>query len=835
MSDTSSSFDEKLKQLTREFEVLLPKKLFQIEETWRKYTNHKKPDKERLAEVKRLIHTLAGSSASFGFRDLGNKARTLESRIAALSQASDDQRPGILKEIGVRIRELHANLHRSGPAASTADVPVQKQEPQPASTSQEATQKVLWVSQKESHSTFYCEQLSLFGFDVTFVTPQQLQEQLSTQQVLAGAIVDASSLDPDSRQSQALLAVIETIPDHTPIILVTPENEAFAFVLDAIQKGVKVCLPAPISLPNLVAKLDQFIRPPSPYRYRLFVLDDDSSLLGQIENILGKAGMEVRGCSDPETAIPLLKAFQPDLILLDFHLPGCTGFDFALMLRQYDQFKHVPVVYLSGEQEVNHRLEALETGGEDFLLKPIRYRYLYYSLLPRMKRGRELRESLKKDALTGLPNHTEMQRVLETTLLDLPENKPLVFALLDIDHFQRINEVHGHSIGDHVIQTLAKLLYHRLNHIGWIGRYGGEEFAVILPHMDEGEAQKVLDEVRQDFNQLQMLDNNQETFSTSFSCGLAGYPEFGTSSELTEGADKALFQAKSMGRDRVLFIGHVTRPGGAIPRWHGMQETPSFSDFVDDAAHFVDEEDMLHDGPPITAVREDTVALDAIPFTTSDDAELLFVDDEDDVADDFDAVSEEDFELADELQADTTPTDVDQIEALDPFKALDAAVAAGDFPVFSDDDPNIAAADQNTDALLETQSIPPLVIVVDDESHILELVAAFVRDRGYRVITAATGDEAFARCFKDHPGLVITDLLLFPGIHGFELCERIKKHPNLTEVKVIVMTAVYKNYRYRLEAREAGADAFIEKPIDFDVLRDALKELLPLDASVVSG
>jgi diguanylate cyclase (GGDEF)-like protein len=830
MSDTSGSFEEKLKRLTKEFELLLPKKLFQIEEVWKKYTSTKKPDKERLSEVKRLVHTLAGSGASFGFRDLSNKSRTLESRIAALSQSPPEKREGMIKEIGVRIRELHSNLQKSK-AASTSDVP---DAPQSKDNSKggdsDHPSPVLWIGHQETQAAFFCEQLNLFDFDMVYAKPEDVARFFEDEGSPSALIMDAGPVEQDSQHAKGLLDLLEIAPEGTPIVLITPETEAFRFVMEAIKKGVSVCIPSPVSLADLVTKLDRLVRPEPELPFRLFVLDDDEFLLGQIQNILGKAGLEVRGCGDPETAVTMLKAFQPDLLLLDFHLPDYNGLEFARMLRQYDMFMHLPIVYLSAEQEVDHKLEALEAGGEDFLLKPIRFRYLYHSLLPRMQRGRQLRSFLKKDSLTGLPNHTEMQRVLNATLRELPDNTPLVFALLDIDHFQRLNEVHGHMVGDRVIETLARLLIHRLRHLGWIGRYGGEEFAIILPHFDEASAQKILDKVRNDFSQIRHLDEAGESFAASFSCGLAGYPEFGTPAELTEGADKALFQAKSMGRDQVLFIGHVTRPGAAIPRWH---QFPDASPFDFDDGHFVDEEDMQIGPTDIDTIREDTVALDALPFDTSDEEELLFVDDEEPEADDIEAVTEEDFALADEFETrkNLLPEE-EQIAAQDPFLALDAAVATGSFPVFVDDPeseiPTTDDSNEQPEVTIATQA--PLVVVVDDEHHILELVSAFVKDRGYRVETASTGDEAFSKCLRNPPGLVLTDLLLFPGIHGFELCERIKKHPDLEATKVIVMTAVYKNYRYRLEAREAGADDFLEKPIDFDQLREALKKLIPLHA-----
>ena len=117
------------------------------------------------------------------------------------------------------------------------------------------------------------------------------------------------------------------------------------------------------------------------------------------------------------------------------------------------------------------------------------------------------------------------------------------------------------------------------------------------------------------------------------------------------------------------------------------------------------------------------------------------------------------------------------------------------------------------------------VVVVDDDRQVLGVIMSFLESQGFTVYGAYTGDEGYEVAKKHKPDLMLIDLLLFPGIHGFELCKMVKDDQDLDGVKIILMTAVYKDYRYRVEGREAGGDAFIIKPINFDQLMEKIDSL----------
>ena len=156
-----------------------------------------------------------------------------------------------------------------------------------------------------------------------------------------------------------------------------------------------------------------------------------------------------------------------------------------------------------------------------------------------------------EDGLTGLYNHVKSKSLLRQCLQRAQRQQlPVTYAILDIDHFKRVNDTYGHSVGDKVIKTLARHLKQRLREADVIGRYGGEEFVVVLYNCDPDKGYELLDRVRIDFEQIYHT-YDEGIFSTTFSAGLAHFPAYAAAAELMVAADDALYVAKKAGRNCV--------------------------------------------------------------------------------------------------------------------------------------------------------------------------------------------------------------------------------------------------------------------------------------------
>jgi diguanylate cyclase (GGDEF)-like protein len=261
--------------------------------------------------------------------------------------------------------------------------------------------------------------------------------------------------------------------------------------------------------------------------------------------------MKVEVVSHPQNLLSTLMDFQPDLILMDLHMPECTGIELANVIRQQESYVSVPIVFLSSEQDVHQQLDALTLGADDFLTKPVEPYYLITAVRSRAHRARILRTLMVRDGLTGLLNHTYFFELLEVQVSRAARSiQPLSFAMLDLDHFKLVNDRYGHPVGDRVLKSLANLLQQRLRKSDTIGRYGGEEFAIIFPDTDAETAKNILEEILRAFRSVKQFAGEEE-FIVTFSGGIATLVGNDNPSAITRRADQALYQAKNLGRNQI--------------------------------------------------------------------------------------------------------------------------------------------------------------------------------------------------------------------------------------------------------------------------------------------
>lgn len=335
-----------------------------------------------------------------------------------------------------------------------------------------------------------------------------------------------------------------------PVIFVCDDEGDIETRLQAVRAGGEEFFACTVDPGQLVEKIESYTRATPQEPYRVLVVDDSRAQAVFIENALKKAGMIPKVITDPMQVLIALEQFSPEIIIMDMYMPGCTGMELAKVIRQQDKFVSVPIIYLSAEDDINKQLHAMSLGGDDFLTKPINPRHLVATIHNRGRRARSLQALMIRDSLTGLYNHTHTLYLLETEILKAQKSgNPLTFVMMDIDNFKKINDTYGHAIGDRVLKSLALFLKQRLRKTDHIGRYGGEEFAIVLPNTTESDAKQMLNDIRERFSDLRQPAGDQE-FRVTFSCGVA--QSRGESAQaLSERADRALYEAKHAGRNCV--------------------------------------------------------------------------------------------------------------------------------------------------------------------------------------------------------------------------------------------------------------------------------------------
>jgi diguanylate cyclase (GGDEF)-like protein len=241
-------------------------------------------------------------------------------------------------------------------------------------------------------------------------------------------------------------------------------------------------------------------------------------------------------------------------LLMDVYMPTCSGLELAAVLRQEPLYTGLPIIFLSTEDDKLKQLSAMNAGGDDFLTKPILPQHLVAAVRSRAKRAGILSSLMVPDSLTQELNHATLLESLKVELTRvLQYKKPLSFIMLDIDNFKQVNDEHGRLIGDYVLRKLSEFLFSHLRRIDVVGRYGGDEFALILIGADREASKNLCEKICESFSRLQFKSSNFE-FRVTLSAGIASYPVISTVKEMVAAAEKALYKAKNSGRNRVVHI-----------------------------------------------------------------------------------------------------------------------------------------------------------------------------------------------------------------------------------------------------------------------------------------
>jgi diguanylate cyclase (GGDEF)-like protein len=308
----------------------------------------------------------------------------------------------------------------------------------------------------------------------------------------------------------------------------------------------------------LIDKLDSLIRNTSPSQpSKVFIIEDQHTVASYYQMVLKMSGLDAQIAAKQGNVLEQMREFHPDLILMNTFLPEVDPADLARVIRQIDDFVSIPIIFLSNEDDFGKRIEALDLGGDDFLVKPIKASHLMAVVRSRLERSKTLRSYMVRDSLTNLLNHTAFRHILTQEVNRCKrQNEVLALAMMDIDHFKLVNDKYGHAAGDSALKGLSRLLQQRLRKSDIVGRYGGDEFVALLIDCEAEQAHKIMDEVRVHFSEIEFYLNAGRSLSLTFSCGIATFPKFQSAESLSDSADQALYVAKAGQRNRVV----IARP-----------------------------------------------------------------------------------------------------------------------------------------------------------------------------------------------------------------------------------------------------------------------------------
>lgn len=303
---------------------------------------------------------------------------------------------------------------------------------------------------------------------------------------------------------------------------------------------------------------------------KILIAEDDPVSCLLLENKLGNWGYDVVVTCDGIKAWEALQGAEaPRLAILDWMMPGFDGIDICKKLRKETERPYTYIILLTSLEDDENLVAGMDAGADDYIRKPFNAN----ELRVRIRAGRRIielqdelitererfREKSLLDPLTGLWNHEEILHILEEELLRADREKREVCTIMvDIDHFKRVNDTYGHLAGDAVLKMIARKMLATVRPYDSIGRYGGEEFLVVLPGFESRKAAAFAERLRCSVAADDM-DTSEGIIPITISLGVAvsSNEERLDPNSLIAMADAALYRAKRKGRNcvEVAFFG----------------------------------------------------------------------------------------------------------------------------------------------------------------------------------------------------------------------------------------------------------------------------------------
>lgn len=502
-------------------------------------------------KAEREVHTLIGSLGSFGLDEASHLSRQIQQLLKREESITQSEINQLLQLIAT----LRQHLEASSPSAvSSPSLPLS---PLPN------TAKLLIIDDDPALAKQLSAEAIACEIQTEIATSLQQARQSLLEQIPDVILLDLNFTDSDEG-GLTFLAELRRQYVNIPVLVFTAE-QTLAKRVEATRLGCQSFLQKPITPAQVLAAVAQVLQQSTRSAGRLLIVDDDPNLLQLLHTLLSPQGYQVTLLNQPDTFWQTLEQTAPDLVILDVDLQGydaansvesLSGIDLCQVIRSDPRWNRLPVLFLSAHTDAETIHQGFAARADDFLNKPVVAADLLTRIQTRLEQ-RQLWNAMEIDELTGVSlRRKTLQDLTRLFQLAKRQQQPLSLAILDLDHFKQINDDYGHKTGDRVLRHLGKLLLQCFRAEDVVGRWGGEEFVVVMYGMSKQDGSKRLAEVLDRLRQRPFIELNSISFSVTFSAGIAQFVEDGDDWQtLYQKADLALYQAKARGRSRIVTAG----------------------------------------------------------------------------------------------------------------------------------------------------------------------------------------------------------------------------------------------------------------------------------------
>lgn len=291
----------------------------------------------------------------------------------------------------------------------------------------------------------------------------------------------------------------------------------------------------------------------------LVLVIDDSADVHRLLNVrLKQEEIELRSALSGREGLELAERLSPAIILLDLDMPDLDGFEVLRRLKNNPATMHIPVIVLSGLQSAPDKVAAFDLGAVDYVTKPFNLTELRVRVRSAVRMHRLVEMLARRahiDGLTGLWNRAHFdRRIAEEVSGCARHGRALSLALLDADNFKSINDTYGHPAGDVVLRGLARILAAECRQGDVACRYGGEEFALIMPDTPPSRGLVLCERIRASVASTLWPRHPERRVTVSIGMVGTAVVRSAAVNEWLEQVDRALYAAKTAGRNRVVMV-----------------------------------------------------------------------------------------------------------------------------------------------------------------------------------------------------------------------------------------------------------------------------------------
>lgn len=384
--------------------------------------------------------------------------------------------------------------------------------------------------------------LMVEGYTSATEAKQALQERLPDVLVVGTPLIDNNGYE--------LVEYLRAMEGgNKPISVVLGQQAAFLDKVQAVRVGADAFFEFPSELSNLIDKLHTLLDRELHDSYKILSVEDDLDQANFIKLTLQSAGYTVLHLNDPTQFEEKLLSFEPDLVMLDVLLGDLTGFELAKFVRQNDRFATLPIIFLTTQNKLHQHIRSAIAGGDEHLVKPVAPQLLIATIASRLERAQALKRLIDRDGLTRCLNYGSfMERAQKIASADGYRSGPAMM-MIDIDNMAKINEKLGFAAGDRVISNIANMLLKGFRNTDLISRFGNDQFAIVLEHLNPQQLQSLSSQVLGAIGGTPQLIKGKSVAVTC-SSGISVLEQGMSVQEWLAAAQDALKKAKEAGGNR---------------------------------------------------------------------------------------------------------------------------------------------------------------------------------------------------------------------------------------------------------------------------------------------